>query len=185
MPTDSRYRSAIDQVFENLFAVKHRGFSLVEVVIAVGIFTASVGVVLSLLPSLLEQSGDSTDRLVAQRLSDAIRIELDRQALAVGFDALAAAIPVMSAPLDNGWPMVVTADGLRIEPAGSGGIANDDRYFLVELWRFPQPPLNYDAASAVLPLYVRISWPHRIPGFATVTEIGDRKQLTATVALDR
>ena len=156
MPTDSRYRSAIDQVFENLFAVKHRGFSLVEVVIAVGIFTASVVVVLSLLPSLLEQSGDSTDRLVAQRLSDAIRIELD-----------------------------VTADGLRIEPAGSGGIANDDRYFLVELWRFPQPPLNYDAASAVLPLYVRISWPHRIPGFATVTEIGDRKQLTATVALDR
>lgn len=182
---DSRCRSAIDQVFEDLFAVKHRGFSLVEVVIAVGIFTASVVVALSLLPSLLEQSSDSTDRLVAQRLTDAMRIELDRQALAIGFDSLATTIPVMSAPLENGWPLVVTADGLRIEPADSGGIANDDRYFLVELWRFPQPPLSYDPASAVLPLYVRISWPYRLPGFATATGAGDRKQLTATLALDR
>ncbi|HTO03755.1 MAG TPA: hypothetical protein VL069_08635 [Opitutus sp.] len=162
-----------------------RGFSLVEVVIAVGIFTAAVVVVLSLLPSLLGQSADSADRLVAQRLTDAIRIELDRQALAVGFDALAATIPVMSVPLENGWPLVAAANGLRIETAGSGGIANDDQYFLVEIWRFPQPPLSYDAASAVLPLFARITWPYRLPGFATTTQAGDRKQLTMTLALDR
>lgn len=94
-----------------------RGFSLVEVVLAVGIFTVSIVVVLSLLPSLVGQSADSADRLIAQRLSDAIRIELDRHAVAVGFDALATMIPVMSAPLENGWPLVVSANGLRIEPA--------------------------------------------------------------------
>jgi type II secretory pathway pseudopilin PulG len=162
-----------------------RGFSLVEVVIAVGIFTASVVVVLSLLPSLVGQSADAADRLVAQRLTDAIRIELDRQAIATGFDSLATAIPVMSAPLEHGWPLVVAANGLRIEPASSGGIANDDQYFLVEIWRFPQPPLSYDSASAVLPLYARISWPYRIPGFATATSPSDRKQLTVTLALNR
>jgi type II secretory pathway pseudopilin PulG len=162
-----------------------RGFSLVEVVLAVGIFTASIVVVLSLLPSLVAQSADSADRLVAQRLTDAIRIELDRHAVAVGFDALAATIPVMSAPLENGWPLVVSANGLRIEPAGSGGIANEDQYFLVEIWRFPQAPLSYDPASAVLPLYARISWPYRLRGFPTTTQIADRQQLMLTLALDR
>lgn len=162
-----------------------RGFSLVEVVLAVGIFTVSIVVVLSLLPSLVGQSADSADRLIAQRLSDAIRIELDRHAVAVGFDALATMIPVMSAPLENGWPLVVSANGLRIEPAGSGGIADEDQYFLVEIWRFPQAPLSYDPASAVLPLYARISWPYRLRGFATTTLIGDRQQLMQTLALDR
>ena len=162
-----------------------RGFSLVEVVIAVGIFAASIVVVLSLLPSLVAQSADSADRLVAQRLTDTIRIELDRQAIGVGFDALAATVPVMSAPLENGWPLVVAANGLRIEPNGSGGIANEDQHFLVEIWRFPQAPLSYDPASAVLPLYARISWPYRIRGFATITQLGDRQQLTLTLALDR
>src|SRR3990170_3450498 len=105
-----------------------RAFSLVEVVIAVGIFSAAIVVVLSLLPSLLRQSADSSDRLIAQRLTDAIVIELDRQALAVGFDGLAATVPVMSAPLENGWSLVAVANGLRIEPtsgAGSGGIVDD------------------------------------------------------------
>ena len=162
-----------------------RGFSLVEVVLAVGIFTAAIVVVLSLLPSLVAQSADSVDRLVAQRLTDTIRIELERQVIAVGFDALATTIPVMSTPLANGLPLVVTASGLRIEPAGRGGIANEDQYFLVEIWRFPQAPLSYDPASAVLPLYARISWPYRLRGLATAIQAGDRQQLTLTLAIDR
>lgn len=55
----------------------------------------------------------------------------------------------------------------------------------MEIWRFPQAPLSYDPASAVLPLYARISWPYRLRGFATTTLIGDRQQLMQTLALDR
>jgi type II secretory pathway pseudopilin PulG len=166
----------------------HRGFSLVEVIMAVGIFAGSIAVVLALLPSMVRQSADSADRLVAQRMCDAVRLELERQAAASGFDALANAVPVMSAPLENGRALVATASGLRVEPAtgaGSGGISTDEQHFLVEVWRFPQAPLSYDPNSAVLSLYVRVSWPYRIRGYVGPTRSADRDQFSATVALDR
>src|SRR5688572_13103503 len=144
-----------------------RAFSLVEVVIAVGIFAGSIVVILSLLPSLLKQSADSADRLVAQRMTDGVRTELERVATSMGFDSLASAVPVMSVPLENGRAWVATVLGQRIEPetgAGSGGIGTDEQYFLIELWRFSTPPLGYDPGAAMLPLYVRISWPYRVPG---------------------
>jgi type II secretory pathway pseudopilin PulG len=165
-----------------------RGFSLVEVVIAVGIFAGSLVVVLSLLPSLVRQSADSADRLVAQRMVDAVRSELERQATSIGFDALASTVPVMNVPLENGRALVATATGLRIEPAtgiGSGGIALAEQHFFVEVWRFPQAPLSYDSNAAVLPLYVRISWPYRVRGFSASTSLADRNQFTTSVAIDR
>ena len=165
-----------------------RGFSLVEVVIAVGIVAGSVAVVLSLLPSLIRQSGDSADLLVAQRMPDAVHLELERQATTGGFDALANAVPVMSAPLENGWALVATADGLRlatIAASGSEAIAADEQHFLVECWRFAQPPLSFEATAAVLPVYVRVSWPYRIRGLSTATRLSDRNQFTFAVAIDR
>ena len=177
-----------DPVFDIFAAVMRRGFSLVEVVIAVGIFAGAIVVVLSLLPSLVRQSAGGAGRLVAQQMSDLVRLELDRRAIATGFDALANAVPVMSAPLADGLSLVATSTGLRIEPAtgaGSGGIAADDQHFLIEVWRFAQPPLWYDASSANLPLYVRISWPYRIRGFAFATNPADRDEFTVTLAIDR
>ena len=49
---------------------KFAGFSLIEVVIAAGIFTVAVTVTLALLPSLARQSIDNTDALAAQRLPE-------------------------------------------------------------------------------------------------------------------
>ena len=164
-----------------------RGFTLVEVVMAVGIFAGSIAVVLSLLPSLARQSADSSDRLVAQRMSDALQIELERQIALIGFDSFANKVPVMDAPLSNGLDLVATSSGLRIEPvsgAGGGGIAND-QHFLIEVWRFSQAPLAYDSSAATLPLYVRISWPYRLPGSADPTAFRDRDEFTVVLALDR
>lgn len=165
-----------------------RGFSLVEVVIAVGIFAGSIVVILSLLPSLLQQSAHSTDMSVAQRMVDLVQLELDRQAATSGFDPLAMAIPPMSNPLEGGFALVSTPDGLRIEPAtgpGSGGIGEDDQHFLIEVWRFSQAPLSYDASASVLPLFMRVSWPYRVRGFGTSTQQADRSEFTTTLAIDR
>lgn len=169
-------------------AAEQRGFSLVEVVIAVGIFAGSLVVVLSLLPSLVSQSSDAANRLVAQRMSDAVGLELERLGTTRGFDALAGAVPLMSVPLENGFALVATADGLRIEPAtgtGSGGIAEDDQHFLIEAWRFAQQPLSYDASAANLPLYVRVSWPYRIRGFNSATLPANRAEFTTAMVIDR
>ena len=169
---------------------KFTGFSLIEVVIATGIFAVAVTVTVALLPSLARQSTDSADTLAAQRLPDNLCVELQR--LAVGnFNGLAATVPVMAAPLANGFDFVATRDGSRLHsatylpPVGRTLIPQEDQYFAVEVWRFVQAPLSYDSATAVLPLYVRVSWPYRNPGNATPTALADRNQLTFTIAINR
>lgn len=162
-----------------------RAFSLVEVVIAVGVFSIGVVGALSLLPTLARQSHESADLEIAQRLPDAVAIELRNQALAGGFDAIAAAIPTMAAPLENGWALVGTPDGSMLGRADSGRIATDKQRFLVELWRFSQSPLRYESNGSVLALYVRVTWPYRIPSSGTPTALNDRNQFAFTVALNR
>jgi type II secretory pathway pseudopilin PulG len=90
-------------------------FTLVEVVIAVGIFASCAVVVLSLLPSLVRQTAEPAQFQIAQRMFDSLRIELQHRSATVGFDALANSIPVMDAPLRNGLGLIATADGMRIE----------------------------------------------------------------------
>ncbi len=169
---------------------KRPGFSLIEVVVAVGIFATAVAVILALLPALARQAGDSADTLTAQRLPDGLRVELQRLA-AGNFDGLASAVPVMAAPLDNGLELVANRTGSVLHsakylpPNPSLRIAPGDQYFLIEVWRFVRPPLSYDSAAAVLPLYVRVSWPYRNPCGTAASALADRSQLTFTIALAR
>lgn len=164
-----------------------RGFTLVEVVIAVGIFAGSIVVIISMLASLVKQSAGSTELLIAQRMPDAVHVELRRLLTVEGFGGLANGCPVMSSPLVNGRSLVATRDGLRLEELSSaaGNIAAGDRYFLVELWRFPDPPLQYDPNAFVLPLYARVSWPYQVQGMTGPSRLTDREQFTFTLALSR
>ncbi|MEO6002187.1 MAG: hypothetical protein ABIZ04_17635 [Opitutus sp.] len=163
-----------------------RAFSLLEVVIAVAIVAGSLMVALAALPALLRQSAESADLQVAQRLPALIRLELERSAAAAGFDSLAAAIPVMGVPLQGGHPCVVTADGLRIQTGVSPtSIAAEEAYFLVELWRFNQVPLAFDAGAAVLPAYVRVSWPFHVHGDSAETPVDSRSSYCFAISLAR
>jgi len=146
------------------------GFSLIEVLVAVALFAASVTVILALLPGLTRQAVETADRLAAQRLPDAVRVELARLA-ASDLDSLAAQVPVMSAALSDGLALVATRNGLRVhsrdyQPPVAGLISPEDQYFLVECWRFPDGPLRYDGAQPSLALCVRVSWPASIPAAA-------------------
>jgi prepilin-type N-terminal cleavage/methylation domain-containing protein len=169
---------------------KHAGFSLVEVAIAVGIFAVAATGILAVLPALAAQPGESADLLAAQGLAGPVRIELQRLARS-GFDALADAVPVMAAPLQNGFSLVAVRDGLYLHsrdylpPPPAAQIPTDARYFLVEAWRFDQAPLRYDSSAAVLAVYVRVSWPYRVPGAAAATPQAARNQFTFTAALVR
>jgi Tfp pilus assembly protein PilV len=168
-----------------------RGFSLVEVVIAVGVFAGTIAVVLALLPSLTAQSAASADALAAQRLPDALRLEMQRLAAVGGFDALAARVPVMSSPLADGLGFVAARDDVRLHalnylpPTASEALLLREQFFLVEIWRFPESPLAYDASSAVLPVYVRVSWPYRVADAGSPTAFEDRRSLVFTCAISR
>ncbi len=170
---------------------RHSGFSLVEVVIAVGIFAVAVVGILGLLPSLARQAAESSDTIAAQRLPEPVHIELDRLAATAGFDSLAAAMPVMSTPLQDGFALVGARDGLRVLVAnpgfstGTSVMPQSERYFHIEAWRFDTAPLSYEPGAAVLALHVRVSWPYFNPGSTRATPLVDRNQFIFTVTLKR
>jgi len=166
-----------------------RAFSLIEVIVAVALFASSVVVVLALLPALTRRGAETTDRLVAQRLPDAIQVELTRLA-APGFDVLAGRMPLMGAPPENGLAMVSTRDGSRLQalddlPPTDGRMPEQAQYYLIECWRFPDGPLQYDVAQSAMALTVRVSWPYRQPGTTATTPADSRHELIFTVSLNR
>ncbi len=167
-----------------------RAFSLVEVIIAVGLFAAAVTTVIALLPAITRQGAVTTDTLAAERLPDALKVELSRLATAGGFDALAGQVPVMTQPLGAGLAFVATRDTARLHtrdylPPAVGRIADEEQYFLVECGRFPDEPLSYNAQKNFLALAVRVSWPYRLPGSTTPTAETARTQVMFTVSLTR
>lgn len=168
-----------------------RAFSLIEVVLAVGVFAIAIVVILALLPPLSRQAADSADALVAQSLPDNVRVELTRLASGGGFDALANRLPVMSAPLVDGLLLVAARDARclysadYLPPPAAGQLPRSEQYFLVEVWRFNQPPLRFDPTSAVLAVFVRVSWPYQNPSAPSATPLSSRSQITVTFSLNR
>jgi hypothetical protein len=167
------------------------GFSLMEVVIAVGIFGATMTVLLGLLPFLVRQAGTTADSLAAVRLPDAVRLELQRVVSLGGLDALAGPSRPLAAPApatlallsDRKASRVQTADYLP--PAGADRIPAAEQYFLIEVWRFPAGPLAYVAGGNLLALHVRVSWPYQLPGATMPTAPRDREQISFNLALCR
>ena len=171
-------------------SLKRAGFSLIEVVLAAGIFAVAVTMMLALLPALTRQSAESADALVAQGLPDRLRVELRRLA-ANDFNGLANTIPVMGVPLKNGLLFVASRDGSRLHsanylpPATSQSLPQEQRYFAIEAWRFNQGTLQYDGPASVLVVHVRVSWPAYNPGSTAVTPLADRSQFTFPIAINR
>lgn len=166
------------------------GFTLIEVVIATGIFAVAVTTVVALLSALTRQSGASREALTAQHLPEAVQIELRR--LTDGdFNGFAGSVPVMTAPLANGFSLVATREGNRLHaaahppPVAALQVPQAERYFLVELWRFNQPPLSYDGTAAFLAVHVRISWPYYNPGSPAPTPFTERNQFTFTASVNQ
>jgi multisubunit Na+/H+ antiporter MnhC subunit len=167
------------------------GFSLVEVIIAVGIFATAVAVILALLAPLSRQAAASTDSLTALRLPDAIRAELGRLGRVGGFDALAGQTKPMAAPLPATLALGASRDATRIQslsylpPAAPDQVTQGDQFFLIEAWTFNQAPMAYDPSGTVLALHVRVSWPYFTPGSAAATPAADREQVTFSLSLVR
>lgn len=162
-----------------------------EVVIAVGVFAAAITVMIGLLPSLTRQSATSNETQDALRLPDAVRSELDRIGIAGGFDGLAAQIATLASPVPGTLELVATRDASVVQSSGyqpppvGEQIGADDRYFLIEAWRFPAPPLAFESAGATLALHIRVSWPYRLPNVTSATPLASREQFTFNLVLRR
>jgi hypothetical protein len=174
--------------FDFMTGQRRRAFSIIEVVIATGIFAVSITVILALLPASVRQLADSHDAANASRLGDAIRLETQHLATQNGFDALAGSIPVMDSSFDTGLLLAASRDSADVRPVDFVEPVLRDQYFLIELRRFPAGQLAYDSSAACLALSVRVSWPYRVltpTGLSAPTEATHRQQLFVTVVIQR
>ena len=64
-------------------------------------------------------------------------------------------------------------------------MAEDQRFFLIEVWRFNAGPLVFETSGAGLALHARVSWPYRTSGSAAVTPLANRDQVTFNLGLSR
>ncbi|MBX3751372.1 MAG: type II secretion system protein [Opitutaceae bacterium] len=162
---------------------KLAAFSLIEVVIAVAIFAGAVTVLLALLASTLRDSSDAADVQTALRLPGAVEVALREIAAREGLPALAGRVPLMDAAADRGFLLVATREGGLVRVAGAEADAAQPHgeYFLIDVRRFAAGPLAFDAARAVLPLQVRVSWPYRVltpEGLAAPVAFAERRHVT-------
>lgn len=162
-------------------------FSLVEVVVAVGIFALSIVAVFGLLTPIARDSAAVIETSTAVRLAESINHELER----VGGKAVAA--------LGNDTVyLVATADGSRVLRSGDSavgatgsydaentlnatpvaGIAQRDRYYLIEVKLIKDDggdsndkinTATFDTNAGAVPVRVKVSWPLYVPKSAPPT----------------
>jgi type II secretory pathway pseudopilin PulG len=151
----------------------HLAFSLVEVVVAVGLLAFALVAILGLMSSTTRSAADVTEAEGLASLGASVQRELERIEASIGLRGLAELLPAGDPAA--GLRLVGTRDGLRVlradgaDPAANHslvdpalpGIANRDRFFLIELARLAEPAADGDAGF--IALGARCSWPYEIP----------------------
>lgn len=128
---------------------RHAGFSLIEVVIAIGVTAGGIAVILALLPSLARESANAADLQTALRLPDAVEIRLREE--------MGGAFP---GGLQSGVVLIADKDGANVRRETQTGTPPTLPYFHIEAKPFPGGDLAYQSGRPVLPLTVRVAWPY-------------------------
>ncbi len=140
---------------------------------AVSLLSVSLVAILGLLSATTRSATDVADAQGLASLGASILGEVERLKVPAGFAGLAALVPAdgSAVPLR----LVGTRDGRRVLIAGGvdpaanhplddpalPGIANRDRFFLVEFTRLAKPDVGTDAGY--IAVGARCSWPYQIP----------------------
>lgn len=155
-----------------LAAEKRRAFSLIEVVVAIGLLAGALVAILGLAAATIHSAAELSDAQGCASLGGSVQCELERLKDSLGLAGLARLVPTSgsTAPLR----LAGTRDGLRVrcidavDPAADRsprdstlpGIANRDRFFLIEVTRLRE----WEAAdSGFVAVSARCSWPYKLP----------------------
>lgn len=164
-------------------------FTLVEVVVALGLLAVTVVAMLALQGAITRSVAEVSMQNRAAQLADTITVELRRirdLPVAEGqpgrLDALAELIPAS----DSNFPLqlVASRDGSRVirvsdtdDPAT--GVALRDRYFLIEVRRQPAP-LDYVSGAGYLAITLTVKWPYQMAARPSASA-ADLEQTSAAV----
>lgn len=164
--------------------MKSRGFTLLETILALGVFAGSGLALIALMSAAARQLASAEEQVVAQNLGDAVKIALDQVATKRGLDAVAASAPVLGSA-GEGAPLF-TADRLGAVVREFGDPPIGDQFFAIEIRRFASPPLQFDPAAGYAAFDVLVSWPYRANASSNfVTPPIERRSLSFAVVLSR
>jgi hypothetical protein len=171
-------------------------FTLVEVIIAIGITAFGVVALSGLLVAQSRSILEARAKVQAVSLGDALAGELDRlrdepdPAFQNKLDRLASLIPASDRA--EGLRLVASLDGLRVAPedewgAGEEQIPRAEQFFLVELRRC-SGELEYVSGAGSLSLTATIRWPYQVrtgPGLsdAVTSDVARMRSLVLNLAV--
>lgn len=133
--------------------MKRHGFSLVEVVIAIGVLATGLVAVLGLMAATTRMIGDAADRHGAERaLADSVA-ELER----LGFNAATGRL-TSSDPPNESEHFFESRDGRQM--GWGAAVANTERFYAVAVYRLENvSPSASDATGRGVAVMLRVEWP--------------------------
>ncbi len=157
-------------------STRDRGFSLIEVILAIAVFGLTIVAVIGLLGPTAEQVRDLKDLKVANGLPGPVREELNRLGFDYFVDIDSDGVGTVNPPITVDEPVDLfgTEDGSLVSigretDPDAPQLPPADRYFLVEVFLAapvdePDENLSYDRdpADAYLAFRVNISWPYHL-----------------------
>ena len=150
-----------------------RAFTLVEVIVAVGVMAVTVVAVLALNGAVSRAAGDLAGYDRAGQLVDPSMMELRRLrdlpgsgGHPGGLEALAAQIP--SGTSSESLKLVAARDGSRVVLEREAdnvatGILPGERYYLIEVRQLAAPQ-SHESDAGYLGVSLLIRWPFQLPG---------------------
>jgi type II secretory pathway pseudopilin PulG len=148
-----------------------RGFSLIEILLAIGIFAFTIVAIIAMLGSTSQATSEVLNTVNASQIADSVRTELEN----LGYDNLIAstngADPLELFGTKDAARVVVKSNANRDPDDEPPGINERDRFFRIEVERLGsngsslvfRNDFTSDANAAQLPVTVRVYWPHNIP----------------------
>lgn len=165
--------------FSLISARARSAFSLVEVVVAVGVFAIAIVSVIGILAGVGKSVGEVNDADKAARLIGVVQAKLQD----AGFVNVKAAI-------DGGTSFFASEDGAIVALTGDSvwGGTNALKYFELNLIRnetLSNPTTNPDESAGFLAFNIRVSWPAYLPNGQEVTDDTQKEVLIVPAAITR
>lgn len=169
----------------------NKGFSLVEVVVAVGLFAFAVVGVIGLLAPTNRAISDVTDNDAASRAISSIQDGLQR----AGFSVVQGALTTNSPPAEADFKFAASKNGQKVglKAGGTGSPFSNaqvgEQFFEFALVRnttlSPNSGTQLDANSGYLAFYIVLRWPAYLPNGAVVSDSTQKNVLVVPAAVTR
>lgn len=142
-----------------LHTKREAAFSLIEVVLAVGLLAFTIVAVVGLLGATGRSVSDVEDSTTAAQIADAVQEEFQR----MGFqDLVDLPVPISLYGSATGDRVVLSGATYANDP-DAGGIAPRDRYYDIRVTRAGGRLTYNPNFSGFVALRVEVRWPHNIP----------------------